>query len=151
MSAKQFFKKVGGDIEHAFKKTGSALKATFKKGGYVDKGLGKVADVAKQVGKYAAKAGGVVAELAPTAALIPGIGPELAVGLAGAGTLAKKIGGTAGRVSKGVAKVQDVKNQTVKNVGNAIRGQPIQSTLEKPAPVDEDMIGLSGMAGYQFE
>lgn len=149
MSAKQFFKKVGGDIEHAFKKTGGALKATFKKGGYIDKGLAKVGDVAKQVGKYASKAGGVIQELAPAVAMVPGIGPELAVGLAGAGTLAKRIGGTAGKVSKGVSKVQDVKNQTVKNVGQAIRGQPAISPLEKPQPKSDDMIGLAGM--YDFE
>lgn len=151
MSAKQFFKKVGGDIENAFKKTGKGLKATFKKGGYIDKGLGKVADVAKQVGKFAGKAGGVISELAPVASMVPGIGPELAVGLAGAGTLAKKIGGTAGRVQRGVAKAQDVKNQTVKNVGKAIRGEStVMPTLEKPQP-QEDMIGLAGMGGIEFE
>ena len=54
-------------------------------------------------------------------------------------------------MQRGVAKAQDVKNQTVKNVGKAIRGEPsVMPTLEKPQP-QEDMIGLAGVHGFQFE
>jgi len=153
MSAKSFFKKVGGDVQHAFKKVGSGLKATFKKGGYIDQGLGKVADVAKQVGKYAGKAGGVLAEVAPALAAVPGIGPELAIGAGALGKFAQKVGNVAGKAGAGVAKAQELKNQTVKNVGQAIKGGPVPTNvLEKPAPpAEEDMIGLSGMHGIQFE
>lgn len=140
-----FFKKLGKDINSGFKKVGSGLKATFKKGGYIDQGLGKVGDVAKQVGKYAGKAGGILSQIAPSLALIPGIGPELALGATGLGKFAQKVGSTASKVSSGVRKAEDIKKGLVQGATRGMKGLPaIVPSLEKPQPEEEeDMIGLA--------
>jgi hypothetical protein len=145
-----FFKKLGKDINQGFKKVGSGLKATFKKGGYIDQGLGKVGDVAKQVGKFAGKAGGVLSEIAPALAAVPGIGPELAIGAAGLGKFAQKVGGAAGKVTSGVNKAADIKKGLVQGATRGMKGLPapvaaIAPSLEKPQP-EEDMIGLANPA-----
>jgi hypothetical protein len=146
-----FFKKLGKDINQGFKKVGSGLKATFKKGGYIDQGLGKVGDVAKQVGKFAGKAGGVLSEIAPALAAVPGIGPELAIGAAGLGKFAQKVGGAAGKVSAGVDKASNLKKELVKGATRGLAGvkPAIAPTLEKPQP-EEDMIGLANPA-FDFQ
>jgi hypothetical protein len=152
-----FFKKLGKDINSGFKKAGSGLKATFKKGGYIDQGLDKVAGVAKQVGKFAGKAGGVLANVAPSLALIPGVGAELALGAGALGKFAQKAGSTAGKVGAGVRKAEDIKKGLVKGATAGLKGVPLTTatatatpmSLEKPQPEEEDMIGLANPA-FEF-
>lgn len=139
-TTKGFFRKLGKDVTSGFKKVGSGLNATFKKGGYIDKGLEKVGDVAKQVGKYASKAGGVLSEVAPALAVVPGVGPELALGAGALGKFAQKVGNVAGKAGAGVRQAQDIKKDVVQSVNRGLN--PVKPTLEKPQP-QEDMIGLA--------
>lgn len=141
-TTKGFFRKLGKDVSSGFKKVGSGLTATFKKGGYIDKGLEKVGDVAKQVGKYAGKAGSVLSEVAPALAVVPGIGPELAIGAGALGKFAQKTGKLAGKAGAGVRQAQDIKKDVVQSVNRGLNPKPVVTSLEKPQP-EEDMIGLA--------
>lgn len=141
-----FFKKIGKDVTHAFKKTGDVLNSTFKKGGTaekfvnkvgrgIDTGLKTVADVAKQAGKYAGQAGKFLTEAAPAAALIPGIGPEIAAGMIGAGGLARKIGKASDKAQKITGKLQEAKANALNPIHNTLEKMPNPPALAEP-PVE---------------
>lgn len=144
MGIKQFFNKAGQGLKKFFGKDGT-LESTFKKGGSAEKLVNKIGagiDTGlKAVGNVAGKIGNVAGDLAP---VLGAINPELGAGLLAVNELAGKAGA-------GVRKIQDVKKTATQSFKKPINQLGNQIMAPKPEPdVQEDGIGLNGMAGINF-